>query len=201
MLGELGDNSATAKTACEFTRKMQKIPLLSLFTKLKWQQRSLVERGAIAINIPLVCLVLSLGTHVFLRQLTLLTETKVEHTQATLNESRSLLIDMLNTETGVRGYYITRQSEFLEPYRYGVKKLPETFARLDRLVEAYPDQVRRMRLLESISKQKLAILEDRIGKVQRGEIEIGPNGSNLSLTEGKQTMDRFRAGLSRVFNL
>jgi PAS domain S-box-containing protein len=175
---------------------MQKVPFLSLFSKLKWQKRSLIERGAIAINIPLMCLVISLGTHVFIRQLTILSEAKVEHVQSTLQESRTLLVDMLNAETGVRGYYITRQSGFLEPYNYGVTKLPKTFTRLKQLVSVNPEQARRMALLEDISNQKIAILKDRIGKVQRGEVTIGPPKSNLSLLEGKQTMDRFRQVLA-----
>ncbi len=171
---------------------MQKVPFLSLFSKLKWQKLSLVERGAIAINIPLLCLVISLGTHVFIRQLTILSEAKVEHVQSTLQESRTLLVDMLNAETGVRGYYITQQSGFLESYNYGVTKLPKTFTRIKQLVSGNPEQARRMAQLEDISNQKVAILKDRIGKVQRGEVTIGPPKSNLSLVEGKQAMDRFR---------
>ena len=175
---------------------MQKVPFLSLFSKLKWQKLSLVERGAIAINIPLLCLVISLGTHVFIRQLTILSEAKVEHVQNTLQESRTLLVDMLNAETGVRGYYITRNSEFLEPYNYGVTKLPTTFARLKQLVSGNPDRTQQIATLEDISNQKLAILKDRIGKVQRGEVVLGPPRSNLSLVEGKQAMDRFRQVLT-----
>ncbi len=175
---------------------LKNLNFFSLFSKLKWQKRSIVERGAVAINIPLMCLVLSLGTHVFLRQLTLLSEARVEHLQETLQESRSLLIDMLNTETAVRGYYITRQSVFLEPYRYGVKKLPKTFGHIKQLVANDPAQTQRVERLEGLSQQKLNILQDRIGKVQRGELIISTTGSNLSLLEGKQAMDRFRQVLT-----
>jgi PAS domain S-box-containing protein len=168
------------------------MPLSSLFPKFKWQQLSIAERGAIAINIPLLCLVLSLGTHVFFRQFAIASEAKVEHIQTTLEESRTLLIDMLNAETSVRGYYVTRQSDFLIPYEYGVKQLPQTFTRLRQLVAANPEQTQRVQQLSALSQEKLGILKNRVGRVQRGELTLGNNSSNLSLLEGKTVMDRFR---------
>ncbi len=175
---------------------MKKLNFFCLFSKFNWNKRTIVERGAIAINIPLVCLALSLGTHVFLRQLTLLSEAKVEHAQNILQESRTLLIDMLNAETSVRGYYITRQSEFLESYRYGATNLPQTFDRLKQLVAQDPAQSQRIVMLKTLSTLKLNILKDRIGKVERGELIVTSTGSNLSLVEGKQTMDSFRQVLT-----
>lgn len=167
-------------------------PLLS---KIRWRQLSIAERGAIAINIPLVCLFLSLGTHVFLRQATLQSEQKVEQAQNVLKESRALLLDMLNAETGVRGYRISRQPEFLEPFNLGVKKLPQTLDRLKLLVKDHPKQRRRVETLDLLSSQKLQILKDRVDGVQNG-ISIDFKTSNVRLLEGKRVMDNFRNTLA-----
>ncbi len=186
----------------EFDRSpaIPKMQLSSLFSKLKWHKLSLAERGAIAINIPLVCLVISLGTHLFFRQFTIVTEVKVEHIQSTLQESRSLLIDMLNAETGVRGYYITRQSAFLESYNYGANQLPKTFTRLKQQVAHNHVQTQRTQMLANLAQEKLTVLKERIGRVQRGELAIGTPSSNLSLIEGKTVMDRFRQTLAEFSN-
>jgi PAS domain S-box-containing protein len=182
----------------EFDRApvLPKMQLSGLASKLKWHKLSIAERGAVAINIPLLCLLVSLGTHIFFRQFAIASEAKVEHIQNTLHEHRSLLIDMLNAETGVRGFYVTRQPEFLEPYQYGVTQLPKTLNRLKQLVTNSPVQTKRVDRLSALSQEKLAILKDRIDKVQRGELTIGTAGSNLSLIEGKATMDRFRQVLA-----
>jgi PAS domain S-box-containing protein len=184
-----------SKSYHEFDRVpvLTNMQLAGLFSKLtKWQKLSIAKRGAIAINIPLMCLVVSLGTHIYFRQFALGAEAKVEHIQNTLQESRSLPIDMLNAETGVRGYYVTRQLEFLEPYKYGIAQLPKTIARLKQLSAGNSEQLQRTNQLAALSEEKLAILKDRIEKVQRGEVTLGNNGSNLSLTEGRIVMDRFR---------
>ena len=170
--------------------------LSGLFSKLKWQKLSIAERGAISINIPLLCLVLSLGTHIFFRQFALASEAKVEHIQSTLQESRSLLIDMLNAETSVRGYYITRESGFLDPYKYAANRLPKTLARLKQLVVDSPEQTQRAQQISVLSQEKLAVLQDRVDKIQRGELTLGSPKLQLSPIEGKMAMDRFRQALA-----
>jgi PAS domain S-box-containing protein len=164
-----------------------------LFSKERWRKLSIAERGAVAINIPLVCLFLSLGTHVFLRQATLQSEQKVEQIQNVLQESRSLLLDMLNAETGVRGYFNSREPEFLEPYLQGTTRLPKTFDRLKQLVQNNPSQTQRTETLDRLAVQKLTILKEGIEKVQRGTVKINANGLPiLHSFEGKLVMDRFR---------
>ena len=160
-----------------------------LLSKERWRKLSIAERGAVAINIPLVCLFLSLGTHVFLRQATLQSEQQVEHIQNVLKESRTLLLDMLNAETGVRGYYISRQRKFLEPFDQSTTKLPKTFALIKLLLQANPNQLRRIAILDRLSDQKLQILRESVDGVQTENFN---HTSNSRLIEGKRIMDEFR---------
>ena len=160
-----------------------------LLSKERWRKLSIAERGAVAINIPLVCLFLSLGTHVFLRQATLQSEQQVEHIQNVLKESRTLLLDMLNAETGVRGYYISRQRKFLEPFDQSTTKLPKTFALIKLLLQANPNQLRRIAILDRLSDQKLQILRESVDGVQTGNFN---HTSMIRLIEGKRIMDEFR---------
>jgi PAS domain S-box-containing protein len=168
-----------------------------LLSKERWRELSIAERGAVAINIPLVCLFLSLGTHVFLRQATLQSEQKVEHIQTVLHESRTLLLDMLNAETGVRGYFNSREPEFLEPYIQGKTKLPKTLERLKRLVQSTPSQIRRTETLDRLATKKLTILKEGIEQVENGTVKINASGLPILRSfEGRLVMDRFRSVLA-----
>ena len=165
--------------------------------KERWQKLSIAERGAVAINIPLLCLIFSFGGHLFVRQATLKSEHKVEHIQSVLAESRTLLIDMLNAETGVRGYFNTRQKAYLEPYIQGRTKLPKTFDRLDQLIQDHPQQLQRQNTLRQLAQQKLDLLKEGIDKVDRGAVTRDASGLPiLRSIEGKLVMDRFRNALT-----
>ncbi len=170
---------------------------LPLLLTNRWRKLSIAERGAIAINIPLVCLFVSLGTHVFLRQITLQSEQKVEHSQTVLKESRTLLVDMLNAETGVRGYFNSREPEFLDSYIQGKAKLPKTLARLKQLVQDNPIQLQRTVTIDRLINQKLTILKARLEKFSSSINKT--NSSELPISrsfEGKLVMDRFRNALA-----
>jgi PAS domain S-box-containing protein len=168
-----------------------------LFSKLHWRKLSLAELGAIAINIPLLCLALSFGTHLFVRQATIQSEQTVEHIQAILHQSRSLMVDMLDAETGVRGYFISRQEEFLEPYHQGATKVPKTIDRLNLLVRDRPSQIGQIATIEKLAQQKLIILKDGIDRVRNGKVEIDSNRLPvLRSYEGKAVMDRFRRSVA-----
>jgi PAS domain S-box-containing protein len=175
------------------TKQHFPFPLL----QLKWRRLTIAERGAIAINIPLLCLLLSFGSHLFVRQSTLQSEQRVEHIQNVLTESRAVLLDLLNAETSVRGYYNTRQKEFLAPYHLGVTRLPQTFDRFKLLVQSDPQQLQQANVLEQLAQKKLAVLKDGIDKLDRGEVRIDANGlPMLKSIEGKVVMDRFRSSLA-----
>jgi PAS domain S-box-containing protein len=170
---------------------------LPLLLKVRLRKLSIAERGALATSIPLACLFLSLGAHILLRQVTLQSERKVEHVQSVLEESRTLLLDLLNAETGVRGYYISHQSEFLTPFYQGITKFPKTFNRIKLLVKNNPKQVQRLTTLDQLSEKKLLILKERASQIQSESSTPGiPGKSSTRFIEGKQIMDRFRSVLA-----
>jgi PAS domain S-box-containing protein len=168
-----------------------------LSLRVRLRKLSIAERGALAIGIPLTCLFLFLGAHIFLRQVTLQSEKEVEHIQNVLKESRTLLLDMLNAETGVHGYYISRQSEFLEPFHQGITNLSKTFNRIKLLIKNNPKQVQRLTTLDRLSEGKLSILKERVSQIQSENstpVLIGKSVTRLA--EEKYVMDRFRGILA-----
>src|ERR687886_2528919 len=73
-------------------------------------------RGALIISIPAICLFASIFAIAGLRSKSLTAIDQKEQSRQTIIETNRLLRALLNAETGVRGYVITRRPEFLEPY-------------------------------------------------------------------------------------
>jgi signal transduction histidine kinase len=95
-----------------------------------------------------------------------------------------------DAETGQRGYLLTGQATYLDPYDSARKQLPSTIERLERLESDDPAQRARLAELETLAQVKLDEL-GRTVELQRRHA----NGSALALVqtgEGKRVMDAFR---------
>ncbi|MBW4550278.1 MAG: CHASE3 domain-containing protein [Aphanocapsa sp. GSE-SYN-MK-11-07L] len=163
--------------------------------KTCWQALPLEGRGSIAISIPLLCLIVSVVANTLLRQKIVQSQAYVSHTQKVLLNSHSALISLLDAETGVRGYYLTRQPEFLAPYKQSLTRLWPSLDRLQQLMRDNPTQANRVQRLAQIAQLRMAILQRRVQ-----EVEKNTKNSQLlvpRLSEGKQVMDRFRLNLAQ----
>jgi CHASE3 domain sensor protein len=105
---------------------------------------------------------------------------------------------MVNAETGMRGYLLTRQGEFLEPFDLASAQLPGAMSRLTDLATAEPgekprlDKLQRITVLRDLTDRQLADL----GEQRR---YVTPDGGSTTvpdllahLTYGKSLMDQIR---------
>jgi PAS domain S-box-containing protein len=95
--------------------------------------------------LPLVLLLLLALVLAWQIQRTLREQQRIDHTDrvtAQLNEMERLVVDQ---ETGLRGYQLTRDPTTLEPYQSAEGSLHIAFDRLLALVRDDPDQLRRLR--------------------------------------------------------
>jgi len=115
----------------------------------------------------------------------------VEHTlmfQPTLAHVLSLLG---GAETGQRGFLLTGQSPYLEPYDAARTRLPQQLEQLRRLTGDNPRQQARVAALERLSQQKLAELSATV--TARASRRPGDGVRIVLSGEGKRMMDEFRA--------
>ena len=66
----------------------------------------------------------------------------VEHTNQVLDQLETMLVGMLNTETGNRGFAISGDETFLQPQQAGIAAIQESLAAAKRLTQDNPDQQR-----------------------------------------------------------
>ena len=160
--------------------------------KNSWKKLPIEGRGAIAICIPLLCLLGTVATYTLLRQRMLVAQMYVDNTNQVLATTQSSLISLLNAETGVRGYYITKEKVFLQPHNLAITKIDPTLVGLEQLVADNPDQLTRAKMLTQIARTRMDLLKGMIQRVETQEI-ANSTDTFKRLLDGKQQMDRFRA--------
>lgn len=171
-----------------------------------WRTLPASQRGMMIILIPIACLLSSVGVLVWLDQSMAEHQHWVEHTQKVRLETSALLKNLVDAETGVRGYGLTRRPEFLQPYHIAIVQIPSSLADLQQLVRDNPPQVARLRAIEALITENLALLEDKLLLKQQlnqplitnpllAEDPASTENLYLWLQEGKETMDQTRQAI------
>ncbi len=87
----------------------------------------------------------------------------VEHTDQVLTQSEHVLKLMLDQETGERGFLVSKNPLFLQPYRRAALALPSEFASLEALVRDNPAQTERLKEIQSAYNRWLQTAQREIG--------------------------------------
>jgi len=74
----------------------------------------------------------------------------VDYSHRVVRQALRIQEDALNMQTGMRGFLLTGQDDFLEPYKDGDKAIKSDIAELRTSVEADPAQVKRLDEIETI---------------------------------------------------
>lgn len=126
-----------------------------------------------------------------------LVEWWVEHTLQVINESEQALICLMDCETAYRGYLITRDKEYLEPYEMCYKHVNEHIEQLQKLTSDNAEQQAFMPELIQLAKDKIDFSQHVIAVSSASDPKI-PGHYLVNLKTGKMIMDKFRADIVRV---
>ena len=118
------------------------------------------------------------------------TSQAVTHTHEVLEHIAGMLSLLKDAETGQRGYLITGDASFLEPYRTGSGDALAMFKELRHLTADNPNQQKRMDSIEPIIAAKLAELKGTIDLRAKGSVD--ESVKIVRGGEGKQLMDNIR---------
>jgi methyl-accepting chemotaxis protein len=112
------------------------------------------------------------------------------HTQQVLLDIREFLSQMKDAETGQRGYLITGQDRYLDPYRSGTSSVNQTLKELRQLTKDNPRQQARLDAIEPLVASKFAELQETIEL--RKEKGFDDALKVVMTDKGKQVMDDIR---------
>ena len=152
----------------------------------------------IAAGFTLAFLLLTVIGAVAYRSINSLTTTSrsVTHTHEVLEHISEMIGLLKDAETGQRGYIITGNDSFLEPYRNAVDTMPKVVEKLRSLTSDNPSQQKRLDEAAPLIKAKLAELQQTIDLRRKGDLaqttRIVVEGT------GKKFMDDLRAVAARM---
>jgi len=113
----------------------------------------------------------------------------VDHTDVVLGQARLLLRVIIDEETGLRGYLLTDDPHFLQPYHQAEQALPGLFQRLNTATADNSAQQQQLTIIQRSYQQWHAYAEDAIARARSGDTEVNSVGFTLA---GKQIMDSLR---------
>src|SRR5712671_6433649 len=121
-----------------------------------------------------------------------------KHTYEVLRNLDETVARLVDAETGQRGYLLTGEESYLEPYRAAIKNIDQTIGNLKSLTSDNPNQQKRIHILEPLVERKLAELQQTID-VRKNE---GLTAANRMVLEGsgKRWMDQIRVIIAEMAN-
>ncbi|WP_185965306.1 CHASE3 domain-containing protein, partial [Flavobacterium franklandianum] len=123
---------------------------------------------------------------------------KLLHNQEVISKSNEVLLDVLNIETGFRGYLLSGNSVFLEPYNLSKNKVNANLDTLDILTKDNPNQQNNVLLLKKKVEERLNFTEKYLAFKSPKELTVAEKIGIIE--EGKIITDNIRTTKSSVTN-
>ncbi len=118
------------------------------------------------------------------------------HTYEVMGEGSGMLTNMINMETGIRGYVVSGNENFLEPYNNGRKAFIEHFDKAKLLTSDNPSQQDRLAKILELHKEFSSVGETLI-KLRKESVEGSRSMDSVIAffreARDKKSMDAFRA--------
>lgn len=116
----------------------------------------------------------------------------VNHTNEVLSESEAVMSLMKDAETGQRGFLVTQDPVFLQPYIGSREKINASFERLATLMRDSPDQEKNLTMAKALANSKFAQMQRVIDLTRRRPLTRRDTLQHAELIRGKQVMDELR---------
>jgi signal transduction histidine kinase/CHASE3 domain sensor protein len=144
-----------------------------------WQRREIGKVGSVLLAIPAACLALVLLGVTDVRQKEQQIELDIRSIERRVKLSEQVLRYVIDQETGVRGYLLTQDRQFLDPYHAAKKDL---FPELTALKQQSSDQ---KEILQQLEEQIMLRLLQAEGLLEFAEaIDLPPNTPLFSSPKG-----------------
>ncbi len=118
--------------------------------------------------------------------------------RAVWNATIDLRAAVKDAETGQRGYLLTGDTRYLEPYLKSRNEVNRDMDTLTAAVIALPSEQGRVRMIRDLVNRKMAELEETNGLRRAGNAEAAL--AIVRTGRGKDLMDRIRAACQQIFS-
>ena len=124
--------------------------------------------------------------------------THVRRTTEILQQLNNIGRAAINAETAQRGYYITLDQRYLDPYRMAREQYHPAIARLRQLVGDHPSaqQAQLVSDIEGLSDAKFSEIDQSVAQISRGELIAAQR--QILTDQGQEMMTRLRYALTQM---
>ncbi|MGA2517975.1 MAG: CHASE3 domain-containing protein [Thermodesulfobacteriota bacterium] len=169
-----------------------------------WRRIPLRAQGKILLIIPLLAITTFAVVALFGNHRRAIIEADIQRHFQMVRVLNEVVTLMVNAETGMRGYLLTKRNEFLQPYATASQELPSAMSDLRALAEAEPDHDPRINKLHLLNQIQLLIDRQMADLTWQQQYVTAPNTFDTEvynhLAGGKRTMDEIRANLNAMQN-
>src|SRR5476649_1838836 len=149
------------------------------------------------ITLPLSAGVISAGVFVALLVYLVTVMNWVEHSERVIGTANEITKQMVDMETGLRGYMLAGEESFLEPYVLSKPKVVSNFKTLEELVADNPEQVARVHQIEAQHAQWNVYAQEMIKLRAANDDVLGP----VKTGRGKTQFDEIRRLVDTFVNV
>lgn len=160
--------------------------------------QSVIRQLQVVFSLSTLLLLISLVASYYSIQRLISNSQMVNHTNQVLLEAENIISFMKDAETGQRGYLVTLDPFFLQPYNGSYEKVTISYDQLLHLTTDSPVQQRNLADVKRLYEQKFAQIRQSIRFNQGSRIRQDSGGRFTDMVAGKQTMDALRAVITRV---
>jgi PAS domain S-box-containing protein len=121
---------------------------------------------------------------------------RMMHAQKVIGKGRDVLLDAINLETGFRGFLLSRDESFLEPFNMGQANIYNDIDTLISLTKDTPNHQIQVAILKNTSKQRLAYTLKHIEE-QRNNV-LSDSAKTAIIEQGKVLTDRIRSSIASI---
>lgn len=167
-----------------------------------WDELPLPYKGLITTGLPFIAVLFSAAIAYYGNHQRQNLEADIQRKFKMVRAMSDVLNVMVNAETGMRGYLLTKRENFLEPYNQAKQNLPNELNEMRALAEAEPGEKPRLKKLEQINRLQTLIEKQIVDLDFQKNYVSSPDMPKTDLFShldyGKNLMDEIRDVLRQM---
>ncbi|GGH23805.1 histidine kinase [Dyadobacter endophyticus] len=166
---------------------------------MKKVSNSIIQQLQIVFSFSILLLFFSLLASYYSTQKLINNSELVNHTNAVLIEAEAIISHMKDAETGQRGFLITSEPQFLEPYEGAYEKTTNSYNNLVELTADNPLQQKNLREIKALYEAKFGQMQNIIDMAKKNSNFVDDTDARLrEMVRGKKIMDDLRLASERI---
>ncbi len=166
---------------------------------LRTTSNSVIRQLQVVFSISVVLLIVSLFASFYSTQKLIMNSQLVNHTNEVLIEAENIISYMKDAETGQRGYLITLDPNFLQPYNGAYEKTATSYNKVSSLTIDNPIQQKYLSEVKQLYQMKFEQMQKVIDLTkQRRGFPSDTIARHREMVRGKKIMDDLRLVIERI---